>query len=127
LIECDDWTCIINHVAPGADRLRFSFNYGQSWSAWQDYEINTSLNRNDINATSPFWEGIHCIVQYWSDLAQSSNAVVHGDAEYTGPERRQPRYLVRSQLNKWGVDRGRTVTMENGGAIDGWHSPVKLI
>ena len=124
LLDCSPMACTLRHVAPGADRFRFSFDYGQTWSDWNLYESSTLVNFEAMRMTNPSWQGIHCMVQYWSSLAQSASATVHADANYVGPERRKPRYMIRSSFNKWGLDKGKTVLMSNGGRMDGWHSPA---
>jgi hypothetical protein len=124
LLECGPADCILHHVAAGADLFRFSFDYGQTWSNWTPYEGRTRVNLEAVTTTNPTWFGIHCMVQYWSSLAQSASATVHADADYSGPERRKPRYMIRSAFNKWGLDEGMTTTMSNGGLMEGWHCSV---
>jgi alpha-1,3-glucan synthase len=61
------------------------------------------------------------MVQYWSALTQSTSPFVHADALYLGGERRNPSYLVRGEFNRWGLDAGLTMNLENSKNLDdGW-------
>lgn len=99
----------ITQRAPGADRFRYSRNFGSSWSSWQDYtstSINTTLKTQPWSGTAAqAWDGEHVIVQYWSRLAGSAGAVQHGDLSATKP-RRWPHAWVLGQWNTWGYDSG---------------------
>ncbi|KAF8306355.1 glycoside hydrolase family 13 and glycosyltransferase family 5 protein [Clavulina sp. PMI_390] len=95
---------VFNHKALGADWLRYSWNYGQNWSDWKAWESTSTIPSSQF-VKLDIYDGQHIIVQYWSDLASSSNHVVHADIGYTG-QRRVPQYLARGDFNQWGFDKG---------------------
>ena len=99
------------HKAPGADKFRYSLNFGTTYSDWEDYPIG-------INATSPLapkvwsgtklqdWKGEHVIVEYWSHLVGSSDHVQHADLDH-GPFQRQfPNVFLEGTFNQYGFDKG---------------------
>ena len=105
LLSVSGDTYTLNHTAPGADKFRYSADFGQTWADWQDYSGGTS----ELNATlfaDKWWEGHHVMVQYWSQIAGSGFHVLHGDADYTKGDRRWPQLLARGQFNTWGFDLG---------------------
>ncbi|KAI5123355.1 hypothetical protein M0805_001776 [Coniferiporia weirii] len=104
------------HKAIGADRFRYSVNFGQSWSNWTDWEATTSIDNSTFfnDKSDNWWEGEHIIVQYWSELAATAYTVVHADMNYQY-ERRVPQFLARGNFNTWGFDSGITSTMQNTG------------
>jgi alpha-1,3-glucan synthase len=126
LLYCTDrsFCSIDNSFAAGADKWRYSFDYGASWSGWAPLanSFNISLVEDD-----PTWEGVHAMVQYWSALTQSTTPIIHADALYIGGERRNPSFLVRGEFNKWGFDTGLTMNLENNNELDeGWTLAVSL-
>lgn len=100
----------INHTAPGADKFRYSADFGQTWAAWATYEDTTTANATLF--ADKWWDGHHVEVQYWSDISGSSATLVHGDAGYTG-QRRYPQLIVRGEFNEWGYDAGVAASMDN--------------
>ncbi len=123
ILACTASKCVIQNTASGADLLRYTFDYGSTWSNWVDYQTNITVP-SSVNVLGQGWSGIHVIVQYWSLIATTSAAVVHGDADYRGEERRVPRFIARGEFNKWGLDRGLTLDLGNAGSDEGWNSPV---
>ncbi|EGO18524.1 glycoside hydrolase family 13/glycosyltransferase family 5 protein [Serpula lacrymans var. lacrymans S7.9] len=102
------------HQAFGADMFRYSGNYGQSWSAWQNWENVTVIPTNMFENSTNFWTGQHVMVQYWSEVAASSSVVAHADLNYA-TERRVPQFLVRGPFNDWGYDQGISSLMTQDG------------
>ncbi|EIW51684.1 glycoside hydrolase family 13 and glycosyltransferase family 5 domain-containing protein [Trametes versicolor FP-101664 SS1] len=103
-------TYTFTHKALGADKFRYSANFGKNWTTWQDYEATTTLDTSLFKDSGNFWTGDHVMVQYWSDLAKSASVVVHADHNYNTP-RRVPQLLARGPFNEWGFDRGITADM----------------
>jgi alpha-1,3-glucan synthase len=120
LLYCTDRSsCSIdNAFAVGADKWRYSFNYGGNWSDWEDY--TTTYNTSDAATLTGSWDGVHIMIQYWSALTNSAHSIVHADALYIGSQRRNPSYIVRGKFNKWGLDAGLTMNLENNNDVDGW-------
>lgn len=51
------------HNAFGADKFRYSWNFGQNWTQWQDWEDTTSIDASVFDNPANFWEGQHIMVQ----------------------------------------------------------------
>ncbi|BEJ00050.1 hypothetical protein CcaverHIS631_0410920 [Cutaneotrichosporon cavernicola] len=121
----------LNHKAWGADRFRYSANYGKTWTAWAEMEASTSLNASMFVEATMFetkddeklWEGDHIMVQYWSKLAGSAGHVVHADANWNGGQRRYPQMLLRGGFNNWGYDLGMPNKFEHT-ADSMWEMPI---
>lgn len=111
LLVIDGAQCRLHHRAAGADKFRYSFDYGQTWAPWSVYEDVTTCNRT--TSRSQPWKGAHVLVQYWSRLAGTAYTTVHSDATFTGGQRRVPQYLVRGPFNTWGFDQGVNAKMTN--------------
>ncbi|CAL1704520.1 unnamed protein product [Somion occarium] len=100
------------HKAFGADMLRYSWNFGQNWTSWQNWEDTTTIDSSVFDNKANFWQGQHIIVQYWSQAALSAAHVVHADRGY-GKPRRVPQFLARGPFNDWGFDQGTPAQMEH--------------
>ncbi|KAF7778692.1 CAZyme family GH13 [Agaricus bisporus var. burnettii] len=100
------------HKAFGADKLRFSWNFGKNWTEWRNWEDTTTIEASVFQQSENFWDGDHIMVQYWSEATLSVAAVVHADTQYSGPQRRMPQLLVRGPYNHWGFDQGLPTKME---------------
>ncbi|KAK7732518.1 hypothetical protein SLS53_008403 [Cytospora paraplurivora] len=100
----------ISHRAPGADKFRYSLTWGSSWSDWADYNGgNVTLQDQPWSGTATqAWDGEHVIVQYWSQMAGSSDHIQHGDlvTSSTQQPRRWPHAFVLGSWNTWGYDNG---------------------
>lgn len=110
LLSVSNGVYTLNHSAPGADMFRYSGNFGQQWSNWSTYATTSTLNATYFS--NNWWKGEHVVVQYYSSLAGSSNHIVHGDADYTGFERRYPQVLARGSFNTWGYDLGAAASFD---------------
>jgi alpha-1,3-glucan synthase len=51
------------HRAYGADMFRYSWNFGQNWTDWANWEDVTTINKSVFQDTDLFWEGNHIQVQ----------------------------------------------------------------
>ncbi|KAK7014847.1 modular protein with glycoside hydrolase family 13 and glycosyltransferase family 5 domains [Favolaschia claudopus] len=94
------------HKAYGADKFRYSWNFGRNWTQWANWEDTTIISKDVFQDSDNFWSGNHIMVQYWSDAALSTTAVVHADYGYSGHRRRVPQFLARGPFNAWGFDSG---------------------
>ncbi|KAJ7063334.1 modular protein with glycoside hydrolase family 13 and glycosyltransferase family 5 domains [Mycena amicta] len=94
------------HKAYGAEKFRYSWNFGRNWTQWTDWEDTTVISKSVFSDSDNFWDGDHIMVQYWSQAAMSTAAVVHADYGYSGSKRRVPQFLARGPFNSWGFDSG---------------------
>ncbi|KAF7294911.1 Modular protein with glycoside hydrolase family 13 and glycosyltransferase family 5 domains [Mycena indigotica] len=94
------------HKAYGAEKFRYSWNFGRNWTQWADWEDNTVISKSVFSDSDHFWQGAHIMVQYWSQATMSTAAVVHADYGYSGARRRVPQFLARGPFNSWGFDSG---------------------
>jgi alpha-1,3-glucan synthase len=107
----DSGSLFVSTKAAGADKMRYSTNWGSSWSEWQNYTgENTTLQMQDWSGTeSQEWEGEHVILQYWSRMTGSTDYVQHSDLDREDlPPRRWPHAWVEGIWNQWGFDAGVT-------------------
>ena len=51
------------HQAFGADKFRYSWNFGKNWTQWNDWENTTILNASLFTDPANFWAGDHLMVQ----------------------------------------------------------------
>ncbi|KAJ7111552.1 modular protein with glycoside hydrolase family 13 and glycosyltransferase family 5 domains [Mycena crocata] len=100
------------HKAYGADMFRYSWNFGKNWTDWTNWEDNTVIPKERFTTSENFWDGDHIMVQYWSEAAMSTTAVVHADYGYSGAKRRVPQFLARGPFNSWGFDSGISSQMK---------------
>ena len=99
----------ISPKASGADKFRYSTNWGSSFSEWMDYKgTNTTLSAQAWTGTpAQKWLGDHVIVHYWSAKTGSSDHVQHADLDRGDlPPRRWPHAYVEGIWNQWGYDGG---------------------
>jgi alpha-1,3-glucan synthase len=99
----------ISPRAAGADKLRYSRNWGTTFSKWLDYTGgNITLEAQPWSGTKEQeWVGEHVIVHYWSQKTASSDHVQHADLERDGlPPRRFPHVFVEGDFNQYGYDGG---------------------
>lgn len=97
----------ISHKAVGANKFRYSTNWGSSWSNWLDYDAkntNTTVQLQAwIGTSSQSWSGDHIKVQYWSQKAGSSDHIQEGDVEGSKrSERRWPHLFIHGPFNQFG-------------------------
>ncbi|KAK4539476.1 hypothetical protein LTR36_010912 [Oleoguttula mirabilis] len=100
---------VVHHAAAGADKWRYSTNWGSSWSAWADYAGgSTTIAELPWSGTHrQKWSGDHVILQYWSKLGGSSDHIQHADANWSDkPPRRFPHLFAQGPYNLHGFDGG---------------------
>lgn len=51
------------HKALGAELFRYSWNYGQNWTTWSQWEDVTTIPANVFTGSGLFWTGQHLMVQ----------------------------------------------------------------
>lgn len=112
----------ISHNAAGADKFRYSLNFGTTFSDWEDYAggRNTTLASKVWSGTKlQEWSGEHIIVQYWSRIAGSSDHFQQGDLYDAAPStpRRFPHFFLHGPFNQYGFDEGLENEMKMG--LDG--------
>ncbi|KAI4117714.1 MAG: hypothetical protein LQ345_002108 [Seirophora villosa] len=99
----------ISPKAAGADKFRYSTNWGSSFSQWSDFTSeNITLEKQAWTGTkTQEWDGEHVVVHYWSSKAGSSEHVQHADLNRGNlPPRRWPHAFVEGSWNQWGYDNG---------------------
>jgi alpha-1,3-glucan synthase len=107
----------ISPRAAGADKFRYSTNWGSTYSKWFDYTgANTTVETQAWSGTeAQKWSGKHVILMYWSDMTGSSDHVQHTDLDRGGlPSRRWPHVFVQGPFNQYGYDGG----LPNNMALD---------
>ena len=110
----------VSHKSPGADKFRYSLNWGSSYSDWMPYVGgNTTLEPQAWYGTKEqAWKGEHVMIQYWSQKTGSSTHLQHGDVVGTNiPSRRFPHVFVHGAFNQFGYDAGlpKTMHQDNNG------------
>lgn len=51
------------HKALGADMFRYSWNFGQNWTTWTNWEDTTNIDAGVFDNSDLFWPGHHIMVQ----------------------------------------------------------------
>jgi alpha-1,3-glucan synthase len=51
------------HKAYGADMFRYSWNFGQNWTQWANWEDTTIISKDVFANSANFWDGDHIMVQ----------------------------------------------------------------
>ena len=94
--------------APGADMVRYSFDWGSTYSPWQPYSpARLALKKGAWSgAAAQAWSGEHVILQYWSRLAGSSDHLQHTDLDNATKPRRFPHLFWQGPYNQFGFDAG---------------------
>jgi alpha-1,3-glucan synthase len=109
LLHADNGKLTVSHTAAGADKWRYSLNWGTTYSNWLDYKggIDTLAPTVWSGTKEQAWDGDHVIVEYWSKLAGSNNHIQHGDANWENkPPRRVPHLWLEGPWNQYGFDAG---------------------
>lgn len=118
-VNGDSYT--LKHKAWGADKFRYSADFGKTWTPWTDMEETTALNATAFK--NHWWKGDHLMVHYYSALGGTAAQVVHADHGYDGPQRRWPQMLLRGKFNGWGYDLGMNSHLKQKDNGD-WQIPV---
>ncbi|EXJ79989.1 alpha-1,3-glucan synthase [Capronia epimyces CBS 606.96] len=105
--KSDNGTLTLSHAAAGADKWRYSTNWGSSFSPWMSYGGGkTQIEEQPWSGTDlQSWKGTHVRVEYFSRLAGSSDHIQQGDLDYDIP-RRFPHLFVNGPYNQYGYDAG---------------------
>ncbi|KAJ5884926.1 hypothetical protein N7495_009436 [Penicillium taxi] len=114
---------LVEHKAPGADKWRYSSNWGSSWSPWIVYDgVSTNIKNLPWSGTErQQWDGGHVILQYWSKAAGSSQHIQHMDVEGTKKApRRFPHLFAFGDFNRHGQDIGLSNTFSHDGNDGKW-------
>lgn len=109
LHEHENGTLFIQHHAAGADKYRYSTNWGSSFSDWMDYKGgNETIEELPWSGTEKQkWQGKHVRVEYWSKLTGSSDYVQEGDSGWdSNRPRRFPHLFFNGPYNQYGYDAG---------------------
>ncbi|KAJ5734104.1 hypothetical protein N7493_002890 [Penicillium malachiteum] len=107
--QTDNDTLFIQHHAAGADKYRYSTNWGTTFSDWKTYKGgNDTIDRLEWSGTkSQEWKGDHVRVEYWSRWTGSSDYVQEGDANWDSKiQRRFPHVFFNGPYNEYGYDGG---------------------
>ncbi|KAI9791171.1 MAG: Cell wall alpha-1,3-glucan synthase ags1 [Candelina submexicana] len=102
-------TLYVSHKAAGADKFRYSLNWGTTYSNWEDYHGgNTTLAPKVWKGTKrQDWSDEHVIMQYWNRLTGSSDHIQHADlGREELPPRRFPHLFLHGPFNQYGFDAG---------------------
>ncbi|BFZ58455.1 Cell wall alpha-1,3-glucan synthase ags1 [Savitreella phatthalungensis] len=94
--------------AAGADLMRYSLDWGSTWSNWTTYSGTGAKQLPSytkwVGTKEQSWQGDHAIVQYYSKIAGSQNHQQHAD---TGVAHRSfPHMFIMGPFNEWGYDAG---------------------
>lgn len=99
----------VQHAAAGADKFRYSTDFGLSWSNWTTYTGgNTTIDIPAWSGTkAQRWKGTHIRLQYFSRLSGSSDYIQEGDYGWEeGVARRFPHLWWNGPYNQYGYDAG---------------------
>ncbi|KAG9697868.1 putative alpha 1,3 glucan synthase, partial [Aureobasidium melanogenum] len=120
LSEGSDGDLLVSHQAAGADKWRYSTNWGSTWSDWQNYDgTNSTVKKQPWSGTkSQRWTGDHIVLQYWNRVLGSSTHIQHADANQKQAPRRFPHLFANGDFNQFGFDGGLKNSFKM--ADDGW-------
>ncbi|KIV91342.1 hypothetical protein, variant [Exophiala mesophila] len=106
-------TLLLSHAAPGADKWRYSTNWGSSFSEWLPYTGGeVEIHEQAWSGTKlQAWKGTHVRVEYFSRLAGSADHIQEGDVDRT-TLRRFPHLFLNGPYNLYGYDAGLNNRME---------------
>jgi alpha-1,3-glucan synthase len=107
--DSNNGTLWVVHKAAGAEKWRYTLDFGSSFSPWMSYAGgNVSIPPKDWAGTkAQAWSGEHIMVQYWNKVTGSSDHYQHGDVAWDDrPPRRYPNFWVQGGFNQFGFDSG---------------------
>ncbi|KAJ5297808.1 hypothetical protein PENANT_c012G02402 [Penicillium antarcticum] len=104
----DNGTFFVQHHAAGADKWRYSTNWGSTFSDWKKYTGgNDTVTELDWSGTKKQrWNGHHVRVEYWNRWTGSSDYVQQGDVDPKQTPRRFPHLFFNGPYNQYGYDAG---------------------
>ncbi|PWY72970.1 alpha-1,3-glucan synthase, partial [Aspergillus heteromorphus CBS 117.55] len=109
LHEDSNGTLYVEHHAAGADKWRYSTNWGSTFSDWKTYTGgNDTIEKLAWSGTKKQeWAGEHIRVEYWNRLTGSSDYHQEGDYDWDGKfPRRFPHVHFNGPYNEYGYDAG---------------------
>lgn len=115
-------TLFIQHHAAGADKYRYSTNWGTTFSDWMDYKGgNDTIDRLHWSGTKKQqWKGDHIRVEYWSRWTGSSDYKQEGDVNWGNTQRRFPHVFFNGPYNEYGYDGGLDNVMKLDEKTGNW-------
>ncbi|TAQ86379.1 hypothetical protein B7494_g5306 [Chlorociboria aeruginascens] len=118
--DIDTGDLFVVPTAAGADKWRYSLNWGSSWSDWETYDgSNATLTPQVWTGTkAQSWSGDHVILNYWSQKAGSADHIQHSELDRGNlPARRWPHVFVEGSWNQYGYDNGlpNSMSLEEDG------------
>lgn len=107
LSRSDNGSLMVSHSAAGADKWRYSTNWGSTFSSWMPYKGGKAeIEEQPWSGTKlQSWKGTHVRVEYFSRLAGSSDHIQQGDLGYH-TSRRFPHLFLNGPYNQYGYDAG---------------------
>ncbi|KAI9790086.1 MAG: hypothetical protein M1816_005556 [Peltula sp. TS41687] len=106
----DDGSLWVSHKAVGADKFRYSLDWGSTYSDWEEYTgRETTLVRKKVwsGTKRQSWDGEHVIMEYWSQMTGSSDHIQHADLDRDNRHRRRfPHLFLHGPFNQYGFDAG---------------------
>lgn len=120
LHQHDNGTLYLEHHAAGANKYRYSTNWGTTFSHWLPYNGgNATIEEGPWSGTKEQrWKGKHVRVEYWNKLTGSSDYVQEGDVDWKHKyKRRFPHLFFNGPYNRYGYDAGldNVVKQDNDG------------
>ncbi|KAE8155104.1 hypothetical protein BDV25DRAFT_169289 [Aspergillus avenaceus] len=109
LHERENGTLFVQHHAAGADKWRYSTNWGTTFSDWKTYTGgNDTITELEWDGTKKqSWKGHHVRVEYWNRWTGSSDYVQEGDTGvHSNVPRRFPHIFFNGPYNQYGYDGG---------------------
>ncbi|PYH89079.1 alpha-1,3-glucan synthase [Aspergillus ellipticus CBS 707.79] len=109
LHEDTNGTLFVQHHAAGADKYRYSTNWGTTFSDWLTYTGgNDTIDKLAWSGTTKqSWSGEHVRVEYWNRLTGSSDYHQEGDTGWSSNwPRRFPHVFFNGPFNEYGYDGG---------------------
>lgn len=110
LHQSKNGSLFIRQHAAGADKYRYSTNWGSTFSHWLPYQGgNHSIKEQHWSGTDKQqWQGKHVQVQYWSRYTGSSDYFQEGDGPGwdSAMPRRFPHLFFNGPFNQYGFDAG---------------------
>ncbi|KAJ5414114.1 hypothetical protein N7509_000741 [Penicillium cosmopolitanum] len=124
LLHRSDDGFFVKHSAAGADKYRYSTDFGSTWSKWASYEGgNTTIDVSAFTGTDKQkWKGTHVRVQYFSRLTGSSDYIQEGDSGWESDGvRRFPHLWFNGPFNQYGYDQGLASEMKYDTETSRWN------
>ena len=53
---------VFTHNALGAEKIRYSVNFGKNWTDWTDWEDTTTIPKSTFKNKKFFWKGNHVVM-----------------------------------------------------------------